>query len=204
MVPCFAPWWSIATAGNVEQAGSVLRDLEPYELRAALVDLQLPDGDGIELLKLVRQRFPEAYPVLFTSMLDRNAFTQCAKLEAEFLMKDDAAETLHRLAERLLHTQGDLEFELLVGIRELADATRLTMRERQIVTLAALDVQRHDMLARLRVRPDTLKTHVRAILQKTGETQLADVAEDLRRTARRRRAAVRTTTSFRRGVSSVD
>src|SRR5690349_8859567 len=75
----FAP---VRVAGTAEAAYRILE--EERDLVGAVLDWQLPDGDGITVLRRVRAFWP-ALPTLFlTAFVDTNCIAEAHALRAEY------------------------------------------------------------------------------------------------------------------------
>lgn len=86
----------VATTGN--QALHIIAEWEPA---AALIDIRLPDMDGIELLRQARATNPEIAPLMLTALDDRVLAVEAMKLGAlDYLVKpvrvNELSLSLHR------------------------------------------------------------------------------------------------------------
>ncbi|MEO6488946.1 MAG: response regulator transcription factor [Ferruginibacter sp.] len=70
---------SILTATNYDEAVEVIDGNKPD---IVLLDIQLTGKNGIDLLKYIKQRFPEVKVIMFTNHADDNYFKLCKQLGA--------------------------------------------------------------------------------------------------------------------------
>jgi NarL family two-component system response regulator LiaR len=143
----------------------------------ALLDLFLPDIDGIEVLKRLRAQDPGIHVVILTSAaddslllaaLDAGATSYLPKTAeiGEVLATIRAAalgqSTLPpRITARLVHAVRQRD-------RDIGPLHRLTPRERDVLAALAQGLSNRDIARTLRISEETVKTHVSSILAKLG------------------------------------
>jgi len=147
----------------------------------ALVDLVMPDMDGVEITRRIKQISPSTQVVVLTSFLDDEHIFPAIRAGAlSYLLKDAGAEeiatairkaargeaTLHpRVAARLVH-------EVQRGSQGAVHPfTELTEREMEVLQLIAEGLSNLLIAERLVITEGTVKTHVNNIL---GKLHLAD------------------------------
>jgi DNA-binding NarL/FixJ family response regulator len=139
----------------------------------AVVDYQLPDGDGAELATRIRAASPQTQIVILTAIADDQV--ALAAIEAGcagFLTKDKAFDELV-LAVRTVHTgeayvAQSMLSELLPRLRSSFRpvGSDLTKREREVLQLLA-DGKSNEAVAReLVVSKHTVRNHVQNVLGK--------------------------------------
>ncbi|SEE25850.1 DNA-binding response regulator, NarL/FixJ family, contains REC and HTH domains [Ruania alba] len=142
-----------------------------------LVDLQLQDGTGLDVIRAVRAERPEIRAVVLTAFSDEDA--RAAALEAgahAFVLKtvrgaDIAAVVRAVVAGRtLLRESGGAP-------TGADDPTRaLTPTERRIVTLIGDGLSNREIAESLGVAEKTVKNHVTSLLAKMGLQRRTQVA----------------------------
>jgi DNA-binding NarL/FixJ family response regulator len=179
----------------VGQAGS-LAEAKPMlaEVDVAIIDLELPDGNGADLIADLRAANPKAQALMLTAHLDRRTTARAVDKGAAAVLgkvahlhevvtavrRLQSGETLIPLDEvvELLRFAGR-ERERELAERELLE--RLTPRERQVLQLMADGLDSHRIAARLYISPRTERNHVANILAKLRvHSQLQAVVFGLR------------------------
>ena len=126
--------------------------------RAAVVDIGLPDGSGLDVVRRLREG-PVTVPVLvLTAQLDRALVNDVHELEAEFVCKPDFATNLEAFFERIQEARerspiDEESVELVVA--ELA----LTPRECDIVRLSMSGVPRGRLAEVMGISRDGVDKH---------------------------------------------
>jgi DNA-binding NarL/FixJ family response regulator len=154
----------IAEASTGAQAISCF---EKHKPDITLMDLKLPDINGIEVIRKVRTQFPDARFIVLTTYLgDAQALRALKSGASGFLLKAtlrrdllDGIRTVHE-GQRLLQPEVASELAL-----HTADPT-LTEREVEVLKLVARGFSNKAVADRLRITEDTVKGHVRSIMEK--------------------------------------
>lgn len=142
----------------------------------ALIDLQMPGGDGVEAIRRIATSVPHTRLVVLTSHAgDADIFPAIRAGALSYLLKDvgpDALAAAVRAAaagEAVLHPRvaARVVSELRGGHRDQPNALRdLTERELEVLRLVAEGLSNTDIADRLVIGEKTVKTHVSAILTK--------------------------------------
>lgn len=148
-----------------------------------LMDVLMPDGDGIDTTREILHRWPAAKVLIMTSFLEEDRINAALRAGASgYLLKDasadDVADAIRRVA------AGDVALHPRAA-RALADAVRapkpdpaadLTPRELEVVQLVAEGRTNQQIANRLGVSERTARTHVSNILTKLGLTSRTQIA----------------------------
>ncbi len=108
-----APWseFGMAVVGEANSGGKALEFLETHEVDLLLTDLAMPMMSGIELMRIVRQRYPRILFVVLTFHQDFEYVQEAIRLGAidyiakVQLEKERFEEVLGRIRERFLREQ---------------------------------------------------------------------------------------------------
>ncbi len=183
----------LGTFADVEFVGAGAGGEEAVELclgtrpDVLLLDLSMPDVDGIEVTRRLRAAAPETRVVVFTSFSDRERIMQALDAGAiGYLLKDAEPEEIH--AALRAAARGDAPLapraaaELLAErqVRAPADAMDLTAREREVLTLVVEGLANKQIARRLGISEKTVKGHLTNLFQRIGvadRTQAALWAE---------------------------
>jgi len=137
-----------------------------------LLDLKMPGVDGVEALRMLRDRGSTAKVLVVTSFTDLDAVIPAVRSGAAgYVYKDvdpaalaSAIRSVH--AGHVLLTQ-DVATALVAGDVPGSDAVaRLTEREREVLAEIARGRSNREIARALVVSEKTVKTHVSAILMK--------------------------------------
>ncbi|QYX75658.1 response regulator [Streptomyces akebiae] len=178
----------VGTAVNGRDAVAKTLELGPD---VVLMDVRMPEMDGVEAVAVLRSRAPECRVVMLTTFDDEEYVVQALRAGAHgYLLKDLPAEELAH-AVRLAHagvTQLDssvahhLTTSLPCPGPPQAPAVALSPRETDILRLVAQGHTNREIAARLYLSEGTVKNHVSRILTRLAlrdRTQAALRARDL-------------------------
>jgi NarL family two-component system response regulator LiaR len=173
----------IGEAADGKSAVEIASRLQPD---VVLMDLIMPEMDGIQTTKEIRARFPDMKVIALTSFLEDDKIVPAIQAGAtSFLLKDvtpdalvDAIRAAHRGESRLNPqiTKKLMEKVTIQSQPSEPNAGDLTEREMEVVRLVAEGLSNKDIAARLVISEKTVKTHVSSILGKlhlNDRTQLA-------------------------------
>jgi signal transduction histidine kinase len=110
--------YNVATTTSGVQARAMVRDVE-YDL--VLTDLRLEDGDGLDVLKAVRESYPETVTIMLTGYASLESAIQALRAGAyDYLVKPSEVEELRVTVSRGIERRR-LGQELRARIAELAE-----------------------------------------------------------------------------------
>ena len=171
----------VGEAVDGEEAVAAVGRLQPD---VALVDLLMPNVDGIEAIKRIRASDAPTRVIVLTSFADEDTMLPAIRAGAVgYLLKDVAPQDLVA-AIRTVHEGETLLHPTVVRelVREVAgDGQRpaenpLTQREREVLALIARGRANKAIAFELGVAEKTVKTHVSNILAKLGVTDRTQAA----------------------------
>lgn len=166
-------------ASTAEEAMTAIADVRPD---VVLLDLHLPDRSGLEVLREIRDRFPDL-PVVILTMSDQPEYVEEAVRAgaAGYLVKNAPQDELSRALRAAAAGDGYIQAEvtrpLLARFAEQVprteDVPALAPRELEIVTLLAEGLADKQIAARLGLSESTVKGYLRSAYDKLGASDRA-------------------------------
>jgi DNA-binding NarL/FixJ family response regulator len=157
----------VAAAGNVAAGADVIEHADPD---VAIVDIRLPDGNGIELTRRILQRHPDLGVILYTGDSDFDLLYDGLDSGARgYALKAGSIDELLGAVERVANggTYVDPRLDrVLLSERATSRLPNLSPREREIMHLMAEGGTAQDVAARVGVSVETVRTHVRNVIRK--------------------------------------
>jgi DNA-binding NarL/FixJ family response regulator len=168
----------IAEASSLAEVRQVLSRVA---VDVALVDLELPDGNGVDLIRDVGALNPAAHVLVVTANEDRHEHAAAFAAGASGVLSKTcrAAEIITAIrrvcaGDALLSPREAVEVFRLAGQQREAERTahrlleQLTPRERELLQLLAEGLDDVTMAERLGISPKTVRNHVVSLLDKLG------------------------------------
>jgi DNA-binding NarL/FixJ family response regulator len=166
----------VAQAGSLEEALTALDGID-----FAVVDLDLPDGDGTELIGPLRASNPRCLVMVLTASADREAHARAVEAGAAgVLHKSARVGEVVQAARRLVAGESLLSAEEVVDLLRLAGRSRerdreaqrtierLTPREREVLQALADGLSDKQISENLHVGVGTVRNHLVSVFGKLG------------------------------------
>jgi len=178
------PGASVSGATTLAEARALLRQ-RPFTL--AILDINLPDGSGIELLREIHAGTPETYVVICSIYDDdRHIFAALRAGAQGYLIKDQPREQqLARLrdivngqpplspgvARRILeYFASDADYARAPKAANAGDVPHLSAREKEVLRLIAKGYSRPEVAKLLEISLNTVSGYTKVIYQKLNIT----------------------------------
>jgi len=187
----------IEIAGEAGSAEEALARVPPTSPDVAVLDVRLPDGDGVEVCREIRSRHPEIQCLILTSYSDDEALFQAIMAGASgYLLKQirgtDLVDAVRRVAAGQSLLDPTMTARVLERIRRPPETderlARLTEQERRILDLIADGLTNRQIAEQVHLAEKTVKNYVSNLLSKLGmerRTQAAVFAAGLRDDSKR-------------------
>jgi two-component system, NarL family, response regulator DevR len=166
----------VAEAGSVAEA---VRRAELVRPEVLLVDLQLPDGTGIDIVRTLREKVPDARPVVLTSFDDDDALAEALEAGAKaYLLKTVRGAEIAEVVKAVAAGRTLLDERTVTRRRaDHEDPTAdLTPSERRVLELIGDGLSNREIGERLGVAEKTVKNHITSLLSKMGLQRRTQVA----------------------------
>jgi DNA-binding NarL/FixJ family response regulator len=173
----------VGTCVTGQEALAQIGDLAPD---VAILDLRLPDVDGIEVLRRLKEQGFGGRAIFLTAQMEAEEALEAIRLGAQgIVFKDQAPEDLVRAVREVARggrwlPQGITERALDVALRRetvRADPARaLSARETEVCRLVGRGYSNKRVARELKISEGTVKVHLNNIFQKLGVTSRLQVA----------------------------
>ena len=168
----------LAIAGEAVSGADAVRQARELRPDIVLMDLQMPEMDGISATAAIRTELPDTEVLVLTSVLQDAAVAGAVRAGAiGYLHKDTEGDELRRAIKAAAAGRVQLSPQAaawLIGELqprpdpEPSPTGQLTDREREVLRLLARGLSNHDIGSTLGVSDATVKTHMRHILTRLG------------------------------------
>lgn len=181
----------ILVVGEAATASEALARIPPTRPNVAVLDVRLPDGNGVEVCREVRSRHPEIQCLMLTSFSDDEALFQAIMAGASgYLLKQikgpDIVDAIRRVASGQSLLDPAVTAQVLERLRtppaEDERLATLTDQERRVLELIADGLTNRQIGEHLHLAEKTIKNYVSNLLSKLGmerRTQAAVYAAKL-------------------------
>ncbi|WP_447979381.1 response regulator [Candidatus Nitrospira bockiana] len=174
----------VGEAGTRAEALAQAARLKPDVI---LMDVRLPDGNGVEACRLIRAERPETRVLFLTSYADDQAVLATILAGAQgFLLKDVGGDELLKALRSVAAGQLVLDpataQRVLAGVHAVADGTHeikgeaLSPQERRVLALVAEGKTNKEIAAALSLSDKTVGNYLSHVFQKLNITRRAQAA----------------------------
>jgi len=183
------------TEAEVVEAGNAVEAIEVMtsdNVDVALVDVRMPDPDGLELLHQMKERWPDT-PVIMLTSFDHAQYVRRALAEgaAGYMLKDATPQDLEQAIKVAISGGGNvLSPRVIQNLFESIDGpgrgdngdkghrpiASITKRETDILALLVEGMSNRDISRGLFLSEKTVKAHLAAVFRKLGVTNRTQAA----------------------------
>lgn len=169
----------VGEATNGEEAVALALKLEPDVI---LMDVGMPGLDGIEATRRIRAIRPQTHVLMLTVSDDDQHLLEAVKAGARgYLLKNAEAAQVQEAIRQVAAGEAILPPMMIARVLDELSAPspqpqKLTERELDILVLIARGLGNKEIAATLCISQNTVKTHVRHILEKLNLSNRAEAA----------------------------
>lgn len=177
-------------ASSIAAAHEVLQN---HRIDAALVDLGLPDGDGIRLIADIKRREPGCEVLVITVFADKDRVLQSLRAGASgYLLKTDLPQRIDSLIETISAGGSPLSPSIARHLIEVMrpegsiaaridPSVSLSEREFEILRLCSKGLRYAEIARVLTLSTHTVNTHLKTIYRKLMVNSRAEAVYEARR-----------------------
>jgi two-component system, NarL family, response regulator DevR len=167
----------ISVVGEASTASSALAQIRTLRPDVAILDVRLPDGDGVSVCREIRSILPETACLILTAYGDDQALLNAiiagaAGYVSKQTTGDDLVSTLRKVAAGQPALDPQATLRVLTLMRErLAKADpveALSLQEKRVLDLIGEGLTNREIAQRMFLAEKTVKNYVSSLLAKLG------------------------------------
>ena len=171
----------IEVVGSAESAAGALERVGELGVDVVLMDLSMPDVDGVTATGLLREQHPEIQVVVLTGYGNEVSVRAAVVAGARAcLLKtvgvDELADAVRGVTQGRSTFSSEFLPHLLQDSEEVVPGARLTARERDVLPLLAAGLTNKGIARELGLTEGTVRIYVSAILAKLGVTNRTEAS----------------------------
>jgi DNA-binding NarL/FixJ family response regulator len=173
----------LEVVGEADTAETALGRIPPTRPDVAVLDVRLPDGNGVEVCREIRSRHPEIRCLMLTSFADDEAlFGAIVAGASGYVLKqvrgNDLVSSIRRVGRGESLLDPALTARVLARLRHppADELDALTGQERRILELLTEGLTNRQIAERLFLAEKTVKNYVSHLLAKLGMSRRAEAA----------------------------
>ncbi len=172
----------VGEAASVEEAVKVVGALQPD---VAVLDVQMPDGSGVEACREIRSQWPDIHVLMLTAFADEQAFVAAVMAGASgYVLKRIDAKELVDSVRRAAAGESLLDRELTERLTAKAEASdqgdpllsRLSPQELKVLHLIAAGHTNREIADEIFLAEKTVKNYVSNLLAKLEMSNRSEAA----------------------------
>jgi DNA-binding NarL/FixJ family response regulator len=163
----------LEVVGEASDGSEAVRQAQRLQPDVVLMDLLMPEMDGIAATQIIRRELPDTEVVALTSVLEDASVVDAVRAGAiGYLLKDSNPQELRQAVKSANAGQVQLAPRAAARLMKELSATQrpepLSERETDVLKLLARGFANKEIGRELSITEKTVKTHVSSILSKLG------------------------------------
>jgi DNA-binding NarL/FixJ family response regulator len=169
--------------GEAENGSQALDLFRAHRPDVTLMDLQLPERSGVEVITTLRQEFPTARFIVFTTFDGDDDIYRALSAGAQgYLLKGTPRDTLLEAIRAIHAGRKHIPPDVAAKLAERIGYAELTEREVEVLRAIVAGQSNKEIGAALSITEGTVKVHVSSLLGKLGvQDRTQAVTEALKR-----------------------
>lgn len=165
----------------------LLEQLEVQQPDILLLDIQIPDMNGIDLCKIISKKYPGVRIIALTNFEQSSYVKQMMRGGARgYLLKNIDGQTLSKAIESVMQgktflqdqIQNNMLNEVLSGAKTTSQGVSLTKREVEVLGLIARELSNQQIADQLFISVRTVESHRINLTQKLGVRNSAGLVKE--------------------------
>ena len=167
----------LLVVAEAADGASAIRLYRQHRPDLVVLDLRLPDMDGVEVTAAIRAEFPQARLLVLSSFDGDEDIYRALKAGARaYVLKDSTREELLAAVRTVAAGQRSLSAAVAERLAERVTGSELTARELAVLRQIVSGRSNKQIASALSISEGTVKTHVKSILAKMGVEDRTEAA----------------------------
>ncbi len=160
---------NISVTGLAESAAEAFREVERNPPDVVLMDLRMPEMEGIDAIAKLRRIHSDIRILVLTNYeTDDYVFRALQAGAMGYLLKSTPQAEIVRAVEKVHDNQRCIPPEIQERLAEIIGREELTQREREVLRLAAAGMTNKEIAQQLFISDKTARNHIASCLVKLG------------------------------------
>ncbi len=170
----------IELMGSASNAASCMAFLQKQEPDVLLLDISLPDGNGIDLCREIRKQFPKVY-ILGLSTFNQASFIRemMNNGASGYILKNATSKELTEAIRLASIGKTYMAFEVAKTLhaaeKSATEPLLLSRREKEVLALLAHGLTNFEIAGKLFISTNTVDTYRKSLLSKLNARNTADL-----------------------------
>lgn len=153
--------------GDAGSGRETLEALDKVRADVIIMDLRMPDGDGLQTLRALRKREPGVKVLILTTYdCEEDIFHSLESGARGYLLKDATREEMLEAVRRIHEGQRCLPPAIAARLAERLTRPGLSPREMDVLRLMAKGRSNKEIATAMFVSEETVKSHLKSLFQK--------------------------------------
>jgi two-component system response regulator DevR len=173
--------------GSFSDGATAIKEAPIVAPDVVLLDVLMPEMDGIETCRQLRELLPDTRIVMLTSHTDKDAvFAAIMAGASGYLLKNTSSRAIIEAVRAVAEGRSTLDPQVTAGVLErlrtvdpnsdVPGLKDLSEREHEVLVLVAEGLTNLEIAERLVLSPHTIRNHVSNVLTKLGVRRRSDAA----------------------------
>ena len=166
---------------KASSGAEALRAVEQHDPELILLDVSMPDGSGLDVLRKLRSGGDDRHVVLLTASIDESGFAEALSLKVDgVLLKTSDPALLLECLDSVRSGEEWIDPQLQEQATRSAEGRKekglLSPRERDLVRLVRKGYRNRDIAEQLGITEGTVKVYLHSVFEKTGVANRTELA----------------------------
>ena len=169
--------------GTAVTGEATLGEVDRLQPDVLLLDLQMPGGSGMDVLRRTRAKKTPLKVILLTAAIDDGSLLEAKSLKVQgIVLKNSDPAYLLDCLDSVRHGRTWIDPELTERAKQLARSRRqggrapLAPRERQLIGFVRKGLRNREIAEQLGVTEGTIKVYLHAVFEKLGVSSRTELA----------------------------